>query len=965
MGNTKATLNINGDTSGESQEVIDLDSHSGFELADANSVLNLNDIKLTGNSTLVNVSNSGAKLNIKDVTLDGGIDASSRFAMSTSGTSEFKGEVKNADISNTGTLTTTAENISSSDLTNSSVLKLSGTLAKTIAGNGETQINSALTLNDGAAIDGKLNLNNSSLTLSEGLITEHNIGSLAGTGNMAIDLNLSQAKADKINLTDSASVAVTLTGVNILDPSVNELDKNFKVDLFNLGDNTGNIIQLALSDEVASALDAKEYIIDRGDASQTQDAIQATSSWTKDLYKQHITSSSTTYGKLGVSDDELGLSVHQTRVEGGSTTHSSLGDTLKLVNQDTINAVKNFNATSDGDIYKVTENLGNTKATLNINGDTSGESQEVIDLDSHSGFELADANSVLNLNDIVIKNAGEWAIRSTVSGARINLNNVSLLSGNGGIESHGTLNISADNYESVFAGNRAGNALLVTGADLNLTTVNGGKIVLNDNVTSIGGDINISGDGSSEVVINSKLSTDGKLGLSANSVTHIGTEAGIDVGEMKAVSGNLITAQALTDRPTLKLDVEVDRNGNSVKIGNINVRGELSGNYNVVVNSLNQYMLADNSNAVVKFLSAENDTNPDDESFDVIVKNSPYQWFADRNINGETSGSTWYLNLANDDNKNPLLRPEVIAGAGLHEAAIEQTRSIFDNVKNKIASGRGYCPHCGVYSDEWNGRPLRNVWVLAQGEYADIDKTVDMKAKIKGVEGGFDIQSDVHNTLGVFASYRDGKYDLNGKSSKGYAIIGSDIDIDSFAGGLYYRFDKNNSYVFAALYGGIQRADIKSDDSSVKFDTDGIEFGGGIEVGHTFALQEDLTIEPSVGIRYTQVNFDSAKDNLDKDYKWSDISHIEAELGAKLTKQFEEAGLYVKPAIIQTLSSNDRVSISGLNKLDTYHDQTLARFEVGGRYGFTDAISGYLWSNYTFGSSYKSGAFGLGVNYSW
>ena len=279
--------------------------------------------------------------------------------------------------------------------------------------------------------------------------------------------------------------------------------------------------------------------------------------------------------------------------------------------------------------------------------------------------------------------------------------------------------------------------------------------------------------------------------------------------------------------------------------------------------------------------------------------------------------------------------------------------------------GAEYCPNCGIYDYAWNGSSLRNAWVLAQGESANIDKPADIDAKIWGIEAGFDLQSDVNNTFGVFASYRNGEYDLNGKGSKYHSTIGSDIEIDSWLAGLYYRYDKNMNWLFATLYGGIQQADVKTDDGIAKFDTDGVEFGASVEVGHTFVLANSLTLDPSLGVYYTQVNFDDANDNVGKEYSWNDIKHLEAELGAKLTKQFTDANVYVKPSVVQTLTKGDKVRITGLGKTDTYHDQTLGRIELGGRYGFTDALSAYAWANYTFGSSYEAYALGAGLNYAW
>ena len=64
---------------------------------------------------------------------------------------------------------------------------------------------------------------------------------------------------------------------------------------------------------------------------------------------------------------------------------------------------------------------------------------------------------------------------------------------------------------------------------------------------------------------------------------------------------------------------------------------------------------------------------------------------------------------------------------------------------------------------------------------------------------------------------------------KAYIITadsGSKIDIDSYLGGLYYRYDKNNWWGFATtLFGSIQKADLKTDDGAVKTDTDGNQAG--------------------------------------------------------------------------------------------------------------------------------------------
>ncbi len=562
-------------------------------------------------------------------------------------------------------------------------------------------------------------------------------------------------------------------------------------------------------------------------------------------------------------------------------------------------------------------------------------------------------------------------------------------SNGGAIYSRADLLITANDGNSLFSGNKVNgksNAVYMSGTEdavinLSLNVQNKGVITVDDAIDGSHYDLSISGDGTGVVKINNRVDHVNTLNLSSSSITHLGINGTIHAAAMNAESGSVVVrSQSANVSPIITVDVEVDKASNKVNTGTIHISEDVSGKYRVLVNSLNPDVLDNKDDAIVPFLFAPEDDEETSSSFSVArVVGSPYMWDGAVNAKGEEEGSTWYLNLTdilNPDYKpsdpsepsKPVIRPlapEVIAGEGLHEAAIEQTRSVVRNVGNKVAAGREYCPNCGVYTAEWNGEKLRNVWALAQGESATIDKPVKADADIWGLEAGFDLQNDVNNTFGVFVSYRKGDYDLNGQGDKVRSDIGSEIDINSYLAGLYYRYDKNMNWLFAAVYGGVQEADAKTDDGLAKFDTDGTEFGAHMEAGHTFALSDTLTLDPSLGLYYTQINFDDAKDNLGKTYRWKDIKHLEAELGVKLAKQSENAKVYVKPSVIQTVTSGDSVKITGLNKLDTYDDETLGRIELGGRYGFTDALSAYGWANYTFGSGYKATAGGLGLAYTW
>ncbi len=143
---------------------------------------------------------------------------------------------------------------------------------------------------------------------------------------------------------------------------------------------------------------------------------------------------------------------------------------------------------------------------------------------------------------------------------------------------------------------------------------------------------------------------------------------------------------------------------------------------------------------------------------------------------------------------------------------------------------------------------------------------------------------------------------MNGDGKHHYSTIGSEIDIDSYLAGLYYRYDRNNWWTFATVYGGIQRVDLKTKDG-IKSDTDGTEFGGSVELGYDYAINKTLYLTPSVGAFYTQVDYDDATDSAGKIAKYNTLRQLELEAGVKLTKAFvmDEgyANVYVKPSVVR------------------------------------------------------------------
>ncbi len=546
--------------------------------------------------------------------------------------------------------------------------------------------------------------------------------------------------------------------------------------------------------------------------------------------------------------------------------------------------------------------------------------------------------------------------------------------------------------------------------DLVLTTSNNGIILVNDGIDGESGySLGIYGDKDIDdetlktpqyVKLNNSIANAGSIYVSSNTLV-LGTGPygkGEIISTSEPVTKMTLTNAAFdlyndykdevrlagwkSDNGYLHIDVDVENLTADV----LNVNGNVEGQTNLLVYANSEKDIRGES---ILFAQSTNDTTGNSDSFKVWrVYKSPYLF--DVSYSADETNKEWSLvmnDMVNPDSDSepevpdePVIpddpeipdvpstnvAPEVIAFGALPIAGIEQTRNMVDNVGNQIKNNRYYTRSCSFVDSHWNGESYENVWINPTYYKSSSDSYFDVDTDIWGVEAGGDLQYDVNNRLGLFVSYRNGEYDMSGAGKHYRSDIGSEIGIDSYVAGLYYRYDKNNWYGFATVYGGMQEADLKTKDG-VKSDTDGIEFGGSAEVGYDYALQGDLYITPSLGIYYVQINYDDAKDNVGKKAEYDNIRQIEIEAGIKLTKGFwydnGYANVYIKPSVVQTITDGGEVSISGLGKVESLDDETLGRVEIGGRYGISSVLSAYGWANYTFGSDYDATTFGVGLNY--
>ncbi len=688
------------------------------------------------------------------------------------------------------------------------------------------------------------------------------------------------------------------------------------------------------------------------------------------------------------------------------------GDGGAIWNNGTAAAIGNINgsfvnnrAVLGGAIYNaVSENPTDPDAPVattvigNLNGDFIGNNADfggaIWNNGSLGSLSGTFSNNTATENGAGVYNVGGNAV-TFVNSSFIN-NTAQNENGNldigSAIYSEADITLEVNNgYTSLISGNKTfyngqteNDALYVKNAALTLRADSNGTMIFDDHVNGNNYNMNIYGDGTGVVRFNGLVKNVNNFNLYADSIVHLGIDARIYARNYYADPSAVITPRQTPHAtaavrssggvPLMTVDVFVDRATNKVHSGTITVEGDVAGTTHVLVNALNPDILDNYQDAVTPFLYAPDDENETSAVFEVArVNGSPYLWYAEPNVKEKPEkGNIWYLALTNRLNPNfdrTKVAPEVISYIGLQSAAIEQTRNLSNIVRNRTAAGKTYCAGigCGLYEDSWNGHALSNVWVDVDYVTSSIDKPVNIDADIWGITGGFDLQKNINHKFGVFASYRQGDYDLSGKGVYHHADSGSKIDIDSYLGGLYYRYDKNNWWGFATLFAGIQKADLKTDDGAVKTDTDGNQLGGSIEGGKLFALTESLTLEPSLGAFYTQIDFDNIRDGAGKTAKFETVGYWELEGGIKLEKTYAldegSAKVYFKPSVIQTLSNSDKVNITGLYPISTYHDQTLGRIELGSRAPLNRSWSLYGWINYTFGSSYDATAFGAGLNY--
>ena len=473
-----------------------------------------------------------------------------------------------------------------------------------------------------------------------------------------------------------------------------------------------------------------------------------------------------------------------------------------------------------------------------------------------------------------------------------------------------------------------------------------------------GSELNLSGNSPTDYTIDGNLVNNGSVNFS---------HSGDGADDITTVTGNYVAQ----NNATMTIDVDTATNTADMLI----VQGDVQGKTGVIINPSDDNLVTKK----VPFVEALNDNLDTAAYFEVTrVMRDAHVWniyYADNiwytgtdNVIGD-SNNNGYGDLPTGGDSDTQLYPEALGYLSLPVAAIEQTRSLTQNVTDSVASAKIYYPMCNSsYDCNYTGDILYHAWASAAQDQGEIKSPAEFDVDISGFEGGIDAQINNNNRLGVFASFRQGNYDLSGKGKDYYSKDGTEIDIDSYVLGLYHRYDRGPWWLMTTVFGGLQKAKIQTDDGMVSEDVDGFEFGGSIEGGHSIALSDSVLLTPSLKVAYTQIDYDNIHDNLDKTVQFDDINELSFEAGIKAEKTFmyeySKAKLYIKPSIIQTIGKGD-IQVSSLQATKALDNMTLGRLAVGGSLSLNNRWNAYASTGYTLGEDYQSWNIEGGLGYTW
>ena len=643
LGSIYKNLNIVGATKTDSLgeltlSELDLNGKTSF-IVNSGSTLNISDIKLKGNETVI--TNNGGNLNFTNNNI-------------------IDGKISGTTAINSGVLEINANNLDVA-LINNGTLNLSGTLDKTISGNGITKVNETLNLSPSAAIDGILDLNNGTISTSDLSYSKYDITTINGTGNATIDVDWANSKADSFNST---------SGNGVLNLTLNETSTENIWDTKTIQIANGGV---GISLNTTTGVKEREIL--------GSDELRANTNWSDKFGSWKRTD---TYSEKTSAIKSNGSLVNDTiqyeviKTSEGAKSYTTDGDTLALIVQNTVagSKEKTFTTTNANDIYTVKENLGILADNLTISGATDGINTSTIILGNKQGITISDANS-LTIKDVKISSDG-LIINATSNDAKITLDNANL---QGDVLNQGDLSVK--NSTSVLKITGTGKTNIDTSGKLSvseliqneltndgnlivnnlkiLTSANNSGIITNNgsasgiqNLTNTGiingnGNLEISGTSNnsgniSQSIIKVSGTLDNTLGtlIATDKIENTGnittvadkivaTNGIINKNSLTLTNGTLASQVsgtgttniigAVTNNAIISQDVNIDSTGKltvNANIGNLTNNGEVISNTNNLTGTINNSGTLNLSGTLNKEISGLGTTKIVGDSFSML-----------------------------------------------------------------------------------------------------------------------------------------------------------------------------------------------------------------------------------------------------------------------------------------------------------------------------------------------------------
>lgn len=555
-----------------------------------NDILNNGTLELTDNGTLFNNINGSDNSQTK---ISGNI---------------INNAIINQDVTITenGTLTSSFDGLNKS-VTNNGIFNMQGDLKKDIKGNLGTTVlqdKNVNVINDEIEVAGNLDLNGKTLDMRDAKGTSQKLvvgGALKGSGNLKIDVNMSNSNSDMIELMSKDNDAtLNLTAINITSDIEN--NSSFE-DYINYVTGYTNGVNFQVdgneNGELTVLTNGMKYIFTKGADGYLNVLSQNHTGGLSEYIRGEISAEN-----YSINDDMITLGNTDIGMTGGKNHIKRVflnnGATLSgdLLNQnDGITVAKNYELILDGTSqegatvknYKTALTNNGTANVMGItfeNNQTDIENNGRLNLSDNNTLDTISGNGILNIND------GTTNVIKSIIQSEININSDTA-----------TLITNADGLKAYSINNDG--TLELTGGTLS-RVVNGGNISISGDVsteadnlqgiTNIKNTLNITG-GSIKQEINSVL--DSNLNITGNTALksdlsgvlgNVTLQKGIlklsDKGTMFTNSQNFTAANNTTiDFNNGKSD---DLNFNKVTIaegGNVNLKIDFGDTFKTSDNS--------------------------------------------------------------------------------------------------------------------------------------------------------------------------------------------------------------------------------------------------------------------------------------------------------------------------------------------------------------------------------------------